>query len=187
MAMSHSARLRVKEKLSALIHCQHFLRSRCEGQWNYTISRSPNAGHQSHNFFVSSIPSVTMPLPEYSRLDRASPPPPMPRPSSTLEKLISERIPLKDVLDGALDGSNTLNDEIHEAETARARLHSFIDSCREEKNPCLKTVQEIGYYNTELREWTTQLAKLEIEMLALQTDVCDLPHLPTLHIFPAST
>jgi len=129
----------------------------------------------------SLLPSVTMPLPEYSGLNRASPPPPMPRPSSTLEKLISEKIPLKDILDAALDGSNTLNDEIQEAEIAQARLHFFIDSCREEKDPCPKTVQEIGYYNTELREWTAQLAKLEIEMSALQTDVCDLPHPSALH------
>jgi len=110
------------------------------------------------------------------------------RPSSTLEKLISEKIPLKDILDGALDGSITLIDEIREAEIARARLHSFIDSCHEEEDPCPKTVQEIGYYNTEHREWTAQLAKLEVEMSAMQTDVCDPPQPSALHLpYYAST
>lgn len=138
--------------------------------------------------FFSSLPSITMPLPGYSGLDRASPPPPMLRPSSTLEKLISEKIPLKDILDGALDGSITLIDEIREAEIARARLHSFIDSCHEEEDPCPKTVQEIGYYNTEHREWTAQLAKLEVEMSAMQTDVCDPPQPSALHLpYYAST
>lgn len=106
----------------------------------------------------------------------------MPCPSPTLEKLISEKIPLKDVLDGALVGSNTLNVEIMEAETARARLHFFIDLCHEEKDPCSKTVQEIGHYNTELREWTAQLVKLESEISALQTDVCDPPPRSAFHV-----
>jgi len=71
----------------------------------------------------------------------------MPRPSFALETL-SQRIPFEDVLDGALDGSNAVNDEIKEAKIARARLNSFINLCREEQNRCLKTVQEIETLNS---------------------------------------
>lgn len=69
---------------------------------------------------------------------------------------------------------HTLSHDIAEGRTAKARLHSFIGSTRQETDSSMKMVQEEGYYNTELRGWIAQLAKFEAELVALKGDVRDL-------------
>ena len=92
-------------------------------------------------------------------------------PSPALAQLIAEDISLRDLIDSAFNGLTSLQEEIREAGTARTRLHALISQCNEDSDPSVKTVQEIGYYNTELREWTARLGALEAELETLRDDV----------------
>ena len=92
-------------------------------------------------------------------------------PSPALAQLIAEDISLRDLIDSAFSGLSSLQEEIREAGTARTRLHALISQCDKDDDPSVKTVQEIGYYNTELREWTARLGALEAELETLRDDV----------------
>lgn len=61
-----------------------------------------------------------------------------PTPSSTLTKLISENIPREALLKAAEDALSNVQKRVKEAETAKARLQSFLESCRAEEDRSIK-------------------------------------------------
>ena len=105
-----------------------------------------------------------------------------PAPSPDLAQLIAEKIPVEKLRDAAQEALPAAQQEIYDANLARARLQSFISSCREDEEPSVKTVQEEGVYNIELREWTARLLELRNEVAALEEDVSRLIHSQSLLI-----